>query len=187
MWYGSSNVVGSQWAGERGLHFASNGGTERAKENIAAYRAALAGRGTGVETPHAEFPGGGAIGISRQVVVADTDEEAHRIAKPAHEHIYNNQMFLRREALRRTDMKSRPGYVDPPSKGDYDLAIADGSTIAGSPATVRAAIEAQIEALGINYLICYFMFGNMTLKDAMRSMELFATQVKANVGEPARR
>jgi alkanesulfonate monooxygenase SsuD/methylene tetrahydromethanopterin reductase-like flavin-dependent oxidoreductase (luciferase family) len=187
MWYGSSNVVGSQWAGERGLHFASNGGTERAKENIAAYRAALAARGTGVETPHAEFPGGGAIGISRQVVVADTDEEAHRIAKPAHEHIYNNQMFLRREALRRTDMKSRPGYVDPPSKGDYDVAIADGSTIAGSPATVRAAIEAQIEALGINYLICYFMFGNMTLKDAMRSMDLFATEVKANVGEPARR
>jgi hypothetical protein len=27
----------------------------------------------------------------------------------------------------------------------------------------------------------------MTLKDALRSMELFATEVKANVGEPARR
>jgi alkanesulfonate monooxygenase SsuD/methylene tetrahydromethanopterin reductase-like flavin-dependent oxidoreductase (luciferase family) len=181
MWYGSSNTVGAAWAGERGLHFASNGGTERAKENIDAYVAALKLRGTGVEHPHAEFPGGGAIGISRQVVVAETDAEAHRIAKPAHEHIHNNQMFLRREALRRDDLKSRPGYVDSPSSADYELSLREGSTIAGSPETVRKAIEAQIERLGINYLICYMMFGTMSLKDALRSLELFTTEVKPKV------
>jgi alkanesulfonate monooxygenase SsuD/methylene tetrahydromethanopterin reductase-like flavin-dependent oxidoreductase (luciferase family) len=181
MWYGSSNTVGAAWAGERGLHFASNGGTERAKENIDAYVAALAARGTGVEHPHAEFPGGGAIGISRQVVVADTDAEARRIAQPAHEHIHNNQMFLRREALRRDDMKSRTGYVDTPSAGDFDLSVSQGSTIAGSPATVIAEIDRQIERLGINYLICYFMFGNMKLTDALRSMELFSKEVRPKV------
>lgn len=191
MWYGSSNTVGAEWAGERGLHFASNGPTARAKENIDAYRAALARRGTGVEIPHAEFPGGGAIGVSRQVTVADTDAEARRIAKPAHEHIHHNQMSLRREALRRTDLKSRPGYVDTPSAADFDAALAEGTSIAGSPDTVRAAIERQIEELGINYLICYFMFGTMTLRDALRSLELFTTSVKPNVtgsaGAAARR
>jgi alkanesulfonate monooxygenase SsuD/methylene tetrahydromethanopterin reductase-like flavin-dependent oxidoreductase (luciferase family) len=181
MWYGSSNTVGAAWAGERGLHFASNGATERAKENIDAYVAALAARGTGVENPHAEFTGGGAIGISRQVVVAETDAEAHRIAKPAHEHIHNNQMFLRNEALRRDDLKSRPGYVDSPSSADYELSLREGSTIAGSPETVRKAIEAQIDRLGINYLICYMMFGTMSLQDALRSLALFTTEVRPKV------
>jgi alkanesulfonate monooxygenase SsuD/methylene tetrahydromethanopterin reductase-like flavin-dependent oxidoreductase (luciferase family) len=178
MWYGSSNTVGAAWAGERGLHFASNGTTERAKENIDAYVAALAKRGTGVEHPHAEFPGGGAIGVSRQIVVAETDAEAMRIAKPAHEHIHANQMFLRREALRRTDMKSREGYIDAPSAGNFELSLSEGSAIAGSPETVRAEIERQIERLGINYLICYMMFGTMSLADALRSMELFNTEVR---------
>jgi alkanesulfonate monooxygenase SsuD/methylene tetrahydromethanopterin reductase-like flavin-dependent oxidoreductase (luciferase family) len=181
MWYGSSNAVGSAWAGERGLHFATNGGTERAKECIDAYVAALAKRGTGVAHPHAEFPGGGAIGASRQIVVAETDAEAHRIAKPAHEHIHNNQMSLRREALSRTDMKSRPGYVTPPSEGNFELSLSEGSTIAGSPETVRVEIERQIDRLGINYLICYMMFGTMSLADALRSMELFNTEVRPKV------
>lgn len=181
MWYGSSNTVGAQWAGQRGLHFASNGATEVARANIAAYVAALAARGTGVEHPHPEFPGGGAIGVSRQIVVADTDADARRIAQQPHEHIHHNQMFLRREALERSDMKSRPGYVDSPSDGNLDKSLAEGSSIVGSPETVRAAVEAQIETLGINYLICYFMFGTMTLADALRSMELFATEVRPKV------
>jgi alkanesulfonate monooxygenase SsuD/methylene tetrahydromethanopterin reductase-like flavin-dependent oxidoreductase (luciferase family) len=181
MWYGSSNTVGAAWAGERGLHFASNGGSKRAKDNIDAYVAALKKRGTGVENPHPEFPGGGAIGVSRQVVVADTDAEALRIAKSAHEHIHNNQMYLRREAIRRADMKSAPGYVDAPSAADFDASVNEGSTIAGSPETVRKAIEAQIEQLGINYLICYMMFGTMSLKDALHSLELFTTEVKPKV------
>jgi len=180
-WYGSSNTVGAAWAGERGLHFASNGPTERAKDNIDAYVKALAKRGTGVEIPHAEFPGGGAIGISRQIVVAGTDAEARRIAQPAHEHIHNNQMFLRNEALRRTDLKSRPGYVDSPSSADFDASLAEGSTIAGSPATVIAEIERQIDRLGINYLICYLMFGTMSLTDALRSLDLFVTEVKPKI------
>jgi len=181
MWYGSSNTVGAAWAGERGLHFASNGATERAKENIAAYVAALTARGSGAEIPHAEFPGGAAIGVSRHIVVADTDADARRIAEPAHEHIHHNQMFLRREALERSDMKSRPGYVDSPSDGNLERSLAEGSSIVGSPETVRAAIEQQIEVLGINYLICYFMFGTMTLADALRSMELFTTEVRPKV------
>jgi alkanesulfonate monooxygenase SsuD/methylene tetrahydromethanopterin reductase-like flavin-dependent oxidoreductase (luciferase family) len=178
MWYGSSNTVGSTWAGERGLHFATNGGNARAKVNIDAYVAALASRAGGVEMPKPEFAGGAAIGISRQVVVAETMADARRIAEPAHLHIHHNQTYLRRESAIRASMKGDPAYGNTPSAADYDNAVAEGSTIAGTPDAVRAAIEQQIETLGINYLICYFMFGNMTLADAMRSLELFATEVK---------
>jgi alkanesulfonate monooxygenase SsuD/methylene tetrahydromethanopterin reductase-like flavin-dependent oxidoreductase (luciferase family) len=181
MWYGSSNTVGSTWAGERGLHFASNGPSARAKGNIDAYLAALAQRGTGVEVPHADFPGCAAIGISRQIVVADTLAEARRIAEPAHIHIHANQTYLRRESAKRASMKGDPAYGNTPSAADFDLAVAEGSTIVGTPDMVRAEIEKQQDALGINYVIGYFMFGTMTLADALHSLELFATEVQPKV------
>jgi alkanesulfonate monooxygenase SsuD/methylene tetrahydromethanopterin reductase-like flavin-dependent oxidoreductase (luciferase family) len=191
MWYGSSNAVGSTWAGERGLHFATNGGNERAKGNIDAYVAALAQRTSGVVNPKPEFPGGAAIGIARQVVVADTVADARRIAEPAHIYIHANQTYLRRESARRTSMKGDPAYGNTPSSANFDAALAEGSTIAGTPDGVRAEIERQIETLGINYLICYFMFGSMTLADALHSLDLFATEVKpkftADAGAAARK
>lgn len=182
MWYGSSNAVGSTWAGERGLHFVTNGGTVRAKGNIDAFVTALAQRGTGSAVPHPQFTGGTAIGITRHVVVAETLAEARRIAKPAHDHLHANQTFLRRESARKAGVNGGGvATAAPPTAADFDAAIAEGSTIAGTPETVRAEIERQVDALGINYLIGYFMFGTMTLDDALRSLELFATEVKPKV------
>ena len=179
MWYGSSNAVGSQFAGERGMHFATNGGTARAKGNIDAFTAALAVRGTGPAIPHMEFSGGTAIGISRHIVVAETDAEAYRIAKPAHDHLHANQTYLRREAALRTerDGSGGPAYAAPPASGDFDGAIAEGSTIVGAPDTVIDEIKKQEAALGINYMIGYMMFGTMSLTDALKSMTLFTEEV----------
>src|SRR3984893_1604502 len=84
-WYGSSNAIGAAWSGERGMHFAANGPREHGKGNIAAYREALR-KGAGAAVPKPEFPGGTAIGLLRHIVVAETDAEARRIAKPAIEH-----------------------------------------------------------------------------------------------------
>src|SRR6478672_5939065 len=44
-WYGSSNTIGSTWAGEHGMHFVSLGPTPFAKTNIDAFKQALAKRG----------------------------------------------------------------------------------------------------------------------------------------------
>ena len=68
-WYGSSNTIGAAWSGERGMHFAANGPTALAKENIAAYRAALA-EGKGPPVPKPEFTGGTAIGFAIHVLKA---------------------------------------------------------------------------------------------------------------------
>jgi alkanesulfonate monooxygenase SsuD/methylene tetrahydromethanopterin reductase-like flavin-dependent oxidoreductase (luciferase family) len=53
--------------------------------------------------------------------------------------------------------------------------------IAGSPATVWGAIEQQARALGINYLLSYLFFGAMTLDEALRSLELFRTEVMPKI------
>jgi alkanesulfonate monooxygenase SsuD/methylene tetrahydromethanopterin reductase-like flavin-dependent oxidoreductase (luciferase family) len=57
----------------------------------------------------------------------------------------------------------------------------DGMAIAGSPATVVAEIERQTAKLGINYLLSYLFFGNLTLAQALRSLELMRTEVMPKI------
>lgn len=177
-WYGSSSTTGATWAGEQGLHFCGNGPTAKAKENIDAFRAALATR-NGPAQPKAAFAGGAAVGVTRHVVVADTDEEAVRIAKPALEHHAGSLNWLRK----------RHG-VDPLTQRlnvhrgeDFESWQKMEMVIAGSPETVRAEIARQAEILGINYLVGYLFFGTMTLADALRSLQLFGTEVMPKLAD----
>jgi hypothetical protein len=55
------------------------------------------------------------------------------------------------------------------------MAIDNG--IAGSPGTVRDFLAAEIEASGSNYLLSWFAFGDMTLAESLRSIELFSREV----------
>ena len=171
-WYGSSNTTGATWAGERGMHFLSLGPTGFAKRNIDAFRAALAKRG-GPASPKPEFPGGTVIGVQRHIFVADTDAEAKRFAKPAMERHLAHLNWLR--------VKHGAGAVDTrfnvPRGASFEEAVADGSTIAGSPQTVLAELEKQTAELGINYLLTYLFLGTMSLADAMRSLALFRDEV----------
>jgi len=53
--------------------------------------------------------------------------------------------------------------------------------IAGTPDTVIAVIERQTAELGINYLLSYLFFGEMTLVQALRSLQLFRTEVMPRI------
>jgi alkanesulfonate monooxygenase SsuD/methylene tetrahydromethanopterin reductase-like flavin-dependent oxidoreductase (luciferase family) len=171
-WYGSSNTVGSTWAGEQGMHFTTNGPVEAAKENIDAFRTALGKRG-GAAQPKAEFPGGAAIGLLRHIVVADTDEEALRIAKPAIEHHAGSLNWLRK-LHGDTDLTDRQRLLRGETLEQWQEM---GMVIIGSPETVRAEIARQVGVLDINYLLTYLFFGTMTITDAKRSLQLFRTEV----------
>lgn len=175
-WYGSSNEEGSTWAGEQGMHFTTNGPPERAKANIDAYFKALNARG-GAAQPKAEFRGGAAIGLLRHIVVADTDAEAARIAKPAIEHHAASLNWIRKrhgisEFTERTGVHRGEGFED----------WRDNSMIvAGSPETVIREIERQVEMTGINYLIAYLFFGTMSAAQAHRSLALFRSEVMPRI------
>ncbi len=175
-WYGSSNAIGSTWAGEHGMHFVSLGPTGFAKGNIEAFKTALAKRG-GPAFPKAEFRGGTAIGVMRNIVVADTDAEARRIAEPALAHHLRMLNWLR-DRHGSTDFASR---LNVPRAATLADGLADGSVIAGTPDTVVAAIERQVAELGINYLLSYLFFGTMALPQALRSLELMRTEVMPRI------
>jgi alkanesulfonate monooxygenase SsuD/methylene tetrahydromethanopterin reductase-like flavin-dependent oxidoreductase (luciferase family) len=171
-WYGSSNTTGSTWAGEHGMHFVTLGPMATAKANIDAFKAALAKRG-GAAQPKAEFPGGAAIGVQRHIFVADTDAEAKRFAKPAMDaHLANLNWLRNMHGV--TGLTSR---LNVPRGADYEACVADGTVIAGTPETVRAEIERQVRELGANYLLTYLFLGTMTLNEALRSLQLFSTEV----------
>ena len=172
VWYGSSSTTGSAWAGEHGLHFTSNGPTAKAKENIDAYRQAFAAHGKPAH-PKPEFPGGLAVGTLRHIVVAETDEEALKIAAPSIEYHCRHLNWLRKRHGQ-TEFTNSLGIHREEDFGSWQRV---GMAIAGSPETVAAELEAQIGALGINYLIAYLFFGTMTAAEAGRSLELYASEV----------
>ncbi len=174
-WYASTNAEGAAWAGENGLHFVTLGPVKAAKVAIDAYRAALAKRG-GAAQPKAEFPGGAAIGISRMIVVAESDAQARRFGKPALDRHVAHLTWLR-------DKLGPTAGLHLPFGVDYDAWLANGTAIAGPPDKVRAEIERQTKELGINYLLSYIFFGNMPLADALRSLALFKSEVMPHLAK----
>ena len=177
-WYGSSNEIGSVWAGEQGLHFVTLGPMATAKANVAAYKKALAQRG-GPAQPKAEFSGGAVIGVQRHIFIADTDAEARRFAKPAMDRHLAHLNWLRTKHGQ-TGLTSR---LNVPRGATFEACVEDGTVIVGSPATVRAEIERQVKELGANYLLTYLMLGTMSLADALRSLDLFSNEVMPHLAK----
>jgi alkanesulfonate monooxygenase SsuD/methylene tetrahydromethanopterin reductase-like flavin-dependent oxidoreductase (luciferase family) len=170
LWYPSSNPEGSRYAGENGFHYCTLGGVEMAKVNIAAFREGFSkrGRAIGAQRP---FAGGVAVGISRQVTVAETDQEALSIAAPAYKAWHSSLTKLWRENNVEGPQFARSA-VD-----TVENAISGGAHIAGSPETVREKIAEQIAALGVNYMVIAFNIGDMSHEDALRSITLFGNEV----------
>ena len=59
----------------------------------------------------------------------------------------------------------------------YEGIAATGHCYAGDPAGARAWVAEHAETAGVNYLSLEFCFGDMTAAEALRSAELFATEV----------
>ena len=169
IWYASSAEFGSRWAGERGLHFGTLGSIEVAKKNIDAFKDAYATRGTPAH-PKPEIKGGVVMAVNRQLVIADTVEDARKIAQPAHEQHHEKIMWLMKRNV--TSLNYTHNIV-----GGFDEAIKAGSVIVGTPETVRADIERQVAAIGVNHMNFAMFFGNMTLENALRTQRLFAKEV----------
>ena len=175
-WYGSSNTTGATFAGEHGMHFTANGPTDFAKTNIDAYQDALAKRGA-PEVAKPEFRGGAAIGALRQIYVAETDAEAYAIAEPAALKHHEEINWLRNKH----NVNELTARLNVPRAHDFRGMMREGTVIAGSPSTVLAEIQRQTEILGTNYILGYMMFGNLTLEQAMRSLNLFSAEVMPKI------
>ena len=107
------------------------------------------------------------LGLARMIYVADNEKDAHTIAARAYASFYDSASTLYRR------FATLPA-VFPPL---YDLVRAAGVAIVGTPEQVREEIARQLRQTGANYLAGRFAFGDLTLAESMRSVELFAAEV----------
>ena len=111
------------------------------------------------------------LGVSRQIVVADTADKAREIAERAFVPFADNLTYL----WRKFDLPMTTSGLSVP---DFGSAPAD-HRYAGDPAGARAWVAEQAARAGVDYFALEFGFGDMTAAEVLRSAELFATEVIA--------
>ena len=108
------------------------------------------------------------IGLGRFVVVAESDDEALAIARRAYPRWHQSFTFL---------FNRHPRTVSHPRPPDFDTLHRVGQGVAGSPETVTAFLREQMRATGANYCVGQFAFGDLTLAETLRSIDLFVRHV----------
>jgi alkanesulfonate monooxygenase SsuD/methylene tetrahydromethanopterin reductase-like flavin-dependent oxidoreductase (luciferase family) len=108
------------------------------------------------------------MGISRHIVLADTDAEAIRIAERAY------RVWLKHMELlwNRNGMKLPLGL--PP---DIAPLLQARSAFAGTVAGFENFLKDQIRATGATYFVCDVAFGDLTPEESMRTTRLLAEKV----------
>lgn len=163
LWYGAPSPDAIGWAVPKGINVVSLGPADRAKAIGDRYRKDWQALGRDLAAlPH--------IGITRHIVVADSDAEAKRIAQAAYAHWRQAMDWLWRRAGQEFTLKA----IYPSSFAELE---AIGHGIAGSPATVRDYLAKLEREAGVNYVLCQMVFGDMSFADASHSIDLFAKEV----------
>jgi alkanesulfonate monooxygenase SsuD/methylene tetrahydromethanopterin reductase-like flavin-dependent oxidoreductase (luciferase family) len=166
LWYGAGIPENADWPAQNDVNIISLGPRATVRPIFDRYHAVRRKLGK---------PDTTLCGVGRHVVVADTDDKALTIARRAYPRWRTSFFWL----------FERHGSA-PRTHGHYpktfDELQALGTAIAGSPATVRDFIAADIEATGANYWTPWLAFGDMTVGEALHSVELFAREVMPAFG-----
>jgi alkanesulfonate monooxygenase SsuD/methylene tetrahydromethanopterin reductase-like flavin-dependent oxidoreductase (luciferase family) len=172
LWYGVSRPDGVDWPAEHGVNIVTNTPAARVRPITERYRELWRAAGR----PAATLP---LLGMNRHIVIADTDAAALDAARRAYRrwHASFMKLWIKHDA-------TPPNAPYPDS---FEALQAMGLGIVGSPDTVRAALASQVTEAGINYLACRFAFGDLTLAESMRSLELFTAHVMPALGETSGR
>jgi alkanesulfonate monooxygenase SsuD/methylene tetrahydromethanopterin reductase-like flavin-dependent oxidoreductase (luciferase family) len=203
-WYMRNSTTSAQ----RGMNCLFTGTLDQVEANVLRYRKVWAETwGEGAPNAQGRQPW---VGASIFLVVAETDEEARRIGEPAYEAFSWNLGTPRRlEAERRqlADLFNAPsGHARLTELADTHVPEEEMQAIEArleglsdsereeralrrqhngvrplyvSPASLRAYLDEYLTT-GANYLCLSFQFGDLSHAQAMRSIELFVTEVMSH-------
>jgi len=162
LWYGANSLESADRLAKQGYNSVVGMKAEGVGAFTARYRAAWEALGR----DEAEMP---FIGLSRHILVGDTDKEAQSAAKRAFLLWYDALIHLWR-----AHGVGLPRQLIPEK---FEDALAQGYIIAGSPSTVRERMKRDNDIAGINYCLCRLAFGDLSFEESKRSLELFAKEV----------
>jgi alkanesulfonate monooxygenase SsuD/methylene tetrahydromethanopterin reductase-like flavin-dependent oxidoreductase (luciferase family) len=161
LWYGAHSPESAERAARKGLNMVTNDMPDSARAIVSRYRQVWS-----EVQPSAAPP---KMGLVRFIVVGDTDAEAMAAARRAY--LVWRASFVYLSEMNGTFPNS-PLRVE-----DFDALIAQGQAIAGSADTVREYLSKQLRDCRANYLVGQFCFGDLTLNEMLRSVDLFAEKV----------
>jgi alkanesulfonate monooxygenase SsuD/methylene tetrahydromethanopterin reductase-like flavin-dependent oxidoreductase (luciferase family) len=168
MWYGAHSPDSAERAARKGLNIVTNDMPDKARAIVMRYREIWS------ETTSAALP---KMGLVRFIVVADTDADAMDIARRA---------YLRWRSSFTHLFKAYGTKPDSPLNVEsFDVLIRQRQAVAGSPETVRAFLASQVEQTAANYIVGQFCFGDLSVGEMLRSVELFAGEVMPALRELA--
>jgi alkanesulfonate monooxygenase SsuD/methylene tetrahydromethanopterin reductase-like flavin-dependent oxidoreductase (luciferase family) len=162
IWYGAPNADAIAWAAPRGINVVSLGPGARARAISDRYREEWKKLGRSSSLP--------GIGVTRHIVVAETDDAARAIANAAYPRWRDAIDFLWRRA--NTEFVLKDIYP-----GDFAALERIGHGVAGSPATVGDYLTRLRAETGVNTVLCQMVFGDMRFEDAARSIEIFGREI----------
>lgn len=162
LWYGANSLESADRLAKQGYNSVVGMKAEGVGAFTARYRAAWKALGR----DEAQMP---LIGLSRHILVGDTDKEAQSAAKRAFLLWYDALIHLWR-----AHGVGLPRQLIPEK---FEDALAQGYIIAGSASTVRERMKRDNDIAGINYCLCRLAFGDLSFEESKRSLELFAKEV----------
>lgn len=165
LWQGVTAPDSAYHAGRNLMNALALGATDHAAHTLEAYHEAAARPADGAINAHVAAP---RYGAARQIVLAETDQEAHRIARAAYDRYVANIQ----------DLWLAWGVRDLRVGHDYETMIAGGAMVVGSPAAVHDALAQQLARLPANYLVLNMKWGSLTAAQSRRTLELFTAKVR---------
>jgi alkanesulfonate monooxygenase SsuD/methylene tetrahydromethanopterin reductase-like flavin-dependent oxidoreductase (luciferase family) len=160
LWYGLHTPESAERAAARGFNMVSLDGIELARPTGVRFRACWDAAYPGASDPK--------IGLCRFIVLAENDDVALALAKRAYDRWFVSFNFLFKLKNVTPAFGERPGF---------DAALADGRLVAGRPETIVRILREQLKDTPFNYLIGQFAFGDLTLPETQRSVQLFVDHV----------
>jgi alkanesulfonate monooxygenase SsuD/methylene tetrahydromethanopterin reductase-like flavin-dependent oxidoreductase (luciferase family) len=171
MWYGVHSVEAAERAAHQGLHMVSLDSAKDTRAYNDHYRQVWRQlHGDKAPTPK--------LGLSRFIVIAENEQEALTAARRAypiwHKHFY----YL--YSLR----GGKPAHPRPP---EFDKMMERGQAVAGSPDNVTKFLRAELDESATNYLVGQFAFGDLSLAESVRSVDLFNQHVMPRLTQRSRK
>ena len=169
LWYGIGRADAVPWAAQHAVNVVANvqGAMMRALSDR--YRSEWSALGHSPDT----LP---LIGLSRHVVVAENEREALEVARRGYNKWRHSFLVL----WHKHNMLPSPHAIFPET---FEEAEAQGRAVAGKPDKVRDFLQREIDAGGLNYLLCRFAFGDIAADEALHSLDLFTRRVMSDLHE----
>ena len=179
----AGGAAGADYAARHGMHFVGHAGA-RFPALVERYRAGWQEHRHRVDrlNGHVADP---FVGSSRHLVVADTDAEAEAIAREAWP-VYDRNFDKRGMSGPGPETQPDGSLIPVPAGGPGQRAPFEQvrqleRLVIGSPETIVAYVQRYADQPGANYFVGAFQWGSLTHAQALRSLELFGTEVMPRV------